>query len=88
MNAPLLPLVTVMSLAAKPVTGSLKVKVNVTGPVAVPGVSSVMVTVGAERSIVIDNGTDSADALPAASVTIAVSVFTPSAPSGEVVTSR
>ena len=45
-KAPLVPLVTVTSSAVKPVTASLNVKVNVTGPVAVFGMLSVMLTVG------------------------------------------
>ena len=46
MNAPFVPPETVTSSAMKPVTSSSKVKVNVTGPLAVPAVSLVMVTVG------------------------------------------
>ncbi len=39
-----------MSPALKPLTGSLKVKVKVTGPVAVPVVLSVIASVGATPS--------------------------------------
>ena len=46
LNAPLVPFVTVTSSALKPVTASLKVKVNVTGPVAVFAMLSVILTVG------------------------------------------
>ena len=46
LKAPLVPFVTVTSSALKPVTASLNVKVNVTGPVVVFGMLSVMMTVG------------------------------------------
>jgi hypothetical protein len=46
LNAPLVPFVTVTSSALNPVTASLKVKVNVTGPVAVFAMLSVILTVG------------------------------------------
>ena len=49
-KAPGVPPTTTTSEAEKPVTGSLKVKVYSTGPVAVPTVSSVMVMVGAVAS--------------------------------------
>ncbi len=49
-NAPLVPPVTVTSAAVKPLTGSLKVNVKVTGPVAVPGALSVIASVGAAVS--------------------------------------
>ncbi len=48
-KVPLVPFVTPISSAVKPVTPSEKVKVNVTGPEADPGVSSVIVTVGLGR---------------------------------------
>ena len=51
-SVPLVPLVTVTSLASKPLTASLKVNVKVTGPEAVPAVSSVMAAVGATESTV------------------------------------
>ena len=41
-----MPPVTTTSEAVNPVTSSLNVKVNVTGPLAVPDVSSVIVSVG------------------------------------------
>ena len=41
-----MPPVTTTSEAVNPVTGSLNVKVKVTGPLAVPDVSSVIVSVG------------------------------------------
>ena len=50
-NAPAVPPTTVMSLAAKSVLASLKVKVYVTSPVAVPALLSVIATVGAMVSI-------------------------------------
>jgi hypothetical protein len=46
LKAPLVPFVTVTSSALKPVTASLNVKVNVTGPVVLFGMLSVMMTVG------------------------------------------
>ena len=46
----MLPFATVTLLASKPVTDSLKLKVNVTAPVATPAVSSVMARVGARVS--------------------------------------
>ncbi len=87
MNVPLLPPVTTTSLVVKPLTGSLNVNVNVTGPDALPGVSSVIATVGAERSIVIASAADALETLPTASVIVAVSVFAPSAPRDAVGTS-
>ena len=48
-NVPLVPLLTVMSLASKPLTPSENWKVKVTGPPAVPGVSSLMARVGVSR---------------------------------------
>ena len=49
-NAPFVPFATVTLLASNPVTASLKVKVKVTSPVAVPDTSSVIVTLGAAVS--------------------------------------
>ena len=50
-KVPLLPPETVMSSAEKPVTVSEKVKKNVTGPVAMPGVLSLMVRLGGVVSL-------------------------------------
>ena len=49
-NAPAVPPLTATSPIAKSATASEKVNVNTTGPVAVPDVLSVMVSVGANRS--------------------------------------
>ena len=46
---PLLPLPTVMSSVVKPVTPSENWKVKMTGPAALPGVSSLMLRVGVSR---------------------------------------
>ena len=47
---PLTVAAVTMSVAEKPVTGSEKVNVKVTGAVVVPGTGSVMATVGATVS--------------------------------------
>ena len=49
-SVPAVPPLTATSPTTNPVTCSEKVNVNTTGPVAVPAVSSVMVTVGAAKS--------------------------------------
>ena len=68
LNVPWLPLVIVMSSAAKPVTASEKVKVKVIGPVAVSDTSSLIVRVGAWVSKVSDGVVPAPPLLPAESV--------------------
>ena len=68
LKTPLLPLVIVMSSAAKPITASEKVKVKVIVSVAVPDTSSLIVRVGAWVSKVSDGVVPAPPLLPAASV--------------------
>ncbi len=80
-NAPLVPPVTVTSAAVKPLTGSLKVNVKVTGPLAVPDSLSVMTSVGATAVLnACEAATGPALGLPAASVATPAATDTPMLP--------
>ena len=76
MNVPAVPFATVISDAAKPLTASLNVIVNVISPFVVEVALSVIVTVGAVVSTV-SVCVPAALTLPAASVAVTETEFVP-----------